>query len=149
MLFDMDDEKIFFRYSVPLLLHVPEKYLYKSDADTTRWGSHKDIFPTIYNLALDSAVYFNNGNNLLERTTERKKYFALNIMGGAAISDDGAVRYNYDQKFRPAGNQLYEPVNGADSSLDVLLRRSKAYFAMMAFHLKEEVERHHSKTFGK
>src|SRR5205814_8165649 len=93
MLFDFDDAHAFYHYSVPLIMHVPKKYLYKSEVDTTLWGSHKDIFPTIYHLSLDSASYFNNGNNLLERSPDRNNYFAINIMGGVAMNDNGFVKY--------------------------------------------------------
>ncbi len=149
MLFDFDEAHYFYRYSVPLLMHVPEKYLANTEIDTTRWGSHKDIFPTIYNLALDSAVYFNNGNNLLEKDADRKKYFALNIMGETAINDEGAVRFNFDQKFMKRNNELFEIVYTPDSSLSALMRRAKAYYSMMCFQLKKELDNHHSNSLLK
>jgi phosphoglycerol transferase MdoB-like AlkP superfamily enzyme len=147
MLFDLGDSRLCSRLSVPLLIHAPGKYFYKSEIDTTRWGAHKDIFPTIYHLALDSAVYFNNGNNLLERNAERKKFFALNIMGSAAINDDGGVRYHPNQKYFGWKGDLFEDVAQPDSALTALMHRSKAYYSMMAWHLKEEVERKHNNSF--
>ncbi|MCX6276113.1 MAG: LTA synthase family protein [Bacteroidetes bacterium] len=149
MLFDFDESKMFYRYSVPLLVHVPEKYLYKSEIDTSRWGSHKDIFPTIYNLALDSAPYFNNGNNLFEKSANPQKFFALNIMGDAAMNNAGAVRFNYEEKFLQRNGDLFQSTEHPDSALKLLMKRSRAYFSMMTWNLKEEVERHHSKSFLK
>jgi phosphoglycerol transferase MdoB-like AlkP superfamily enzyme len=149
MLFDFDDAHAFYRYSVPLLVHVPKKYLGKAEVDTSRWGSHKDIFPTIYHLALENAAYFNNGNNLFENTADRRKFFSLNIMGGMAMDDEGAVRFNYDQRFFKRQGDLFSATAAPDSALAFLMRRSKAYYAMMAYHLKEEVDMHHSKFFLK
>ncbi len=149
MLFDFDESKMFYRYSVPLLVHVPEKYLYKSEIDTSRWGSHKDIFPTIYNLALDSATYFNNGNNLFEKSADPQKFFALNIMGDAAMNDAGAVRFNYEEKYLQRNGDLFQITEHPDSALKLLMKRSRAYFSMMTWNLKAEVERHHSKSFLK
>ena len=148
MLFDFDDAHAFYRLSVPLLMHIPKKYMQHVQADTTRWGSHKDIFPTIYHLALDSVPYFNNGNNLLEQTADEKKFFAINIMGGTAINADGAVRFHTDQYFRRRA-ELFDAVAQPDSALNALMRRSKSYYSMMVYHLKEEVEKHHSKSFLK
>ena len=148
MLFDFDEAHAFYRYSVPLLVHVPEKYLYKSSVDTALWGSHKDIFPTIYHLALDSAKYFNNGNDLFARGEDRKHYFAINIMGDAAMDDAGAVRFLFGEKYFRRSGDLFE-ITQPDNALNALVRRSKAYYSMMVYHLKEEVERHYSKSFLK
>jgi len=149
MLFDFDEAHTFYRYGVPLLVHVPKKYLYKARVDTTLWGSHKDIFPTIFNLALDRAEYFNNGNNLFEQTQEKNKFFAFNIMGGIAMNDDGYVRFHYNQEFTNRGDNLFQAIPGSNALMEVLMKRSRAYYSMMVWHLKEEVEKHHSKSFLK
>jgi phosphoglycerol transferase MdoB-like AlkP superfamily enzyme len=150
MLFDFDEAHAFYRYSVPMMMHVPVKYLYKSAVDTTLWGSHKDIFPTIYNLSLDSVAYFDNGNNLLEKNPDRKNFFAINIMGDAAINDDGFIRFGRHQFFSRRGD-LFQPVeeDAAGAALESLMKKSRAYYSMLAFQLKEEIEKHHSKSFLK
>jgi len=151
MLFDMDEAHAFYRYSVPLIIHIPQKYLYKSEIDTSLWGSHKDIFPTIYNLSLDSARYFNNGNNLLARSPDRKKYFAINIMGDAAMNDDGFIKFSNNQQFFRRAGDLFQPVGNDNPgvALQSLMKQSRAYYSFLAWQLKEEIERHHSRNFLK
>ncbi len=68
-LFEYCDEHLYYRYSVPLVLYIPEKYKENYLVDTKRCGSHKDIFPTIYNLSLSQQTYLNSGNNMLDTDT--------------------------------------------------------------------------------
>lgn len=52
------------RFAVPFL-HVPPVYQNNIQYDPERIGSHKDIFPTLYELALSDMPYLKLGNNLL------------------------------------------------------------------------------------
>ena len=51
------------RYSVPLYLYLPDRD--KVVADTTRYGSHGDVVPTLASLTLSGGRYFRSGKNLL------------------------------------------------------------------------------------
>ncbi|AUH71034.1 LTA synthase family protein [Legionella sainthelensi] len=53
------------RFAVPFFLHVPPVYQNNIQYDPERIGSHKDIFPTLYELALSDMPYLKLGNNLL------------------------------------------------------------------------------------
>ena len=140
MLFDFNDTQSLYRYGVPLLMHVPQPYLSRSAVDTTCWGSHKDIFPTIFNLALDDASYFNNGANLLDPVPDAGKLFAINVMGSTAMNGSGAVYYNYrNMYFRREGGETVAPAADPDSSLEALMRISRAYYATMVYHLVDEI----------
>ena len=57
------DEEMWWRYSVPLYLYTPDSL--HITADTTRYGSHADIIPTLASLTLPSARYFKAGQDLL------------------------------------------------------------------------------------
>ena len=85
------------KLSVPLIMYIPPKYRSRLHIDTSRFGSHKDIFPTIFNLALSNATYANLGNNLLGDTTQ--SFFGVN--GSFAFFKNSA--YN-------ASNQRYYTV---------------------------------------
>lgn len=52
------------KYSVPLYLYIPNAMRDSIHIDTERFGSHNDIIPTLANLTLSDAIYFNSGNNL-------------------------------------------------------------------------------------
>lgn len=66
-IFEYPDANLLQKYAVPLILYIPEKYRQNVDsADTEQFGSHKDIFPTIYHVALSDAKYVKSGVNLFD-----------------------------------------------------------------------------------
>lgn len=75
---DIKSQKAF-AYSVPFYLYIP-KYL-KNDIyyDKNRVGSHKDIFPTLYNLTLSNTKYLSlGGRNMLAPIKNEKLEFGFN-----------------------------------------------------------------------
>lgn len=56
MKIDFEKEKAF-AYSVPFYLYVPKNYQKNLYYDKYRLASHKDIFPTLYELSLSEATY--------------------------------------------------------------------------------------------
>ncbi|AKP33047.1 LTA synthase family protein [Yersinia aleksiciae] len=51
--------------AVPFYLYVPQGYRQNSHFDASRVGSHKDIWPTLYQLSLSEAPYYRTGCDLL------------------------------------------------------------------------------------
>lgn len=51
-------------HGVPFYLYVPEVYRQQAVYQPTRAGSHKDILPTLYQLSLSKALYYETGCNL-------------------------------------------------------------------------------------
>lgn len=88
MLFQFSDEELKYNYGVPLYLYAPDKYLQSKKVDLKRFGSHKDIFPTLFNLSLSNGRYFDIGDDLL--TKDSLTFFSVNSKD-RAISSDGAV----------------------------------------------------------
>ncbi len=64
----------FLKRSVPILMYIPEKYKPTFFDDQVIAG-HKDIFPTIFNLALSNTSYSYTGDNLF---ADIKYRFAIN-----------------------------------------------------------------------
>lgn len=52
-------------HGVPFYLYVPQAYRQQSHFDAARVGSHKDIWPTLYQLSLSDTPYYKTGCNLL------------------------------------------------------------------------------------
>ena len=85
--------------SVPFYLYVPEEIKKHIDIiyDFNRVGSHKDIFPTLYNLSLSDTPYISlGGNNLL--SSEPINEFGYNTTrwidsNGAYIKGKSSSRY--------------------------------------------------------
>lgn len=89
---DINSQKAF-AYSVPFYLYLP-KYL-KNDIyyDKNRVGSHKDIFPTLYNLTLNSTKYLSlGGRNMLAPIKNQKLEFGFNEV--VWIDQDGVYDGN-------------------------------------------------------
>ncbi|MFW2605683.1 LTA synthase family protein [Aliarcobacter butzleri] len=62
-----DDNPTFTSKNIPIYFYLPKKLKDKmKTVDTTVAGSQKDIFPTLYNLTLDSKNYISIGSNLFD-----------------------------------------------------------------------------------
>ncbi|MFX4284763.1 LTA synthase family protein [Aliarcobacter butzleri] len=61
-----DDNPTFTSKNIPIYFYLPKKLKDKLDINTTIAGSQKDIFPTLYNLTLDSRNYISIGSNLFD-----------------------------------------------------------------------------------
>ena len=56
-----------------------------------RYGSHKDIFPTLINLSLSNQKYFSLGNNLFSKNKPDSLFYGINDyfhFGDPKMSDD-------------------------------------------------------------
>jgi len=58
----------YLRYAVPAYLYVPEALDRLQGIDESLPGSHNDLFPTLFELALPGAGYFAFGTPLMEKT---------------------------------------------------------------------------------
>ncbi len=61
-----DDKKLFNSKNIPLYFYLPKELKSKLNINTKVAGSHKDIFPTLYNLTLKDTSYLAIGNNLFD-----------------------------------------------------------------------------------
>lgn len=87
-IFKYKTDQMFYKYAVPFYLYVPPA-LRPRKPDTSVFGSHIDIVPTLYNLALSNKSYTALGRNLFDKN---EKHIAFNI-DGFIISGPGAVKY--------------------------------------------------------
>lgn len=62
-----DPQEIAIGHAVPLYLYVPTAYQQNIAFDPNRIGSHKDILPTLYSLALSDTAYLHMGCNILAK----------------------------------------------------------------------------------
>ncbi len=63
---------------VPFFLSIPEKYMERLHINEDRYGSHKDIFPTLINISLSNQKYFSLGNNLFDKSKPDSLFFGIN-----------------------------------------------------------------------
>ena len=77
MRFDQSEQ--LHRLSVPFYLYIPENYQPTKQPNTEQIASHKDVMPTLFNLALSNASYVNLGRNLLTDSVVNQTHdFAYN-----------------------------------------------------------------------
>nr|WP_250324971.1 hypothetical protein [Campylobacter lari] len=68
-----------FSYSVPFYLYIPKILQYNIHYDKNRVGSHKDVFPTLYNISLSNVEYISmGGRNILGLAKNEKLEFGIN-----------------------------------------------------------------------
>jgi phosphoglycerol transferase MdoB-like AlkP superfamily enzyme len=141
MLFRFTDKNLLKDYSVPLILFIPERYRPNHKVNTNKFGSHKDIFPTIFNLALSDATFFNTGSNLLSEDY-------LNNFGiynnSIAFNDCGCVDFQRTPafyKWESDSVKILTPVDSSvDSHLDNLLLKARSYLASMNYFIMSELK---------
>lgn len=139
-LFDFADKDLLKKYSVPLILYLPEKYRPDHAVRTDNFGSHKDIFPTIFNLALSDATYLNTGCNLLSEDT---KYNFGIYSFRIAFDSIGCVDFQSMPLFYRWENDGVRKLSPSfvqhDTRLDSLYLKGRAYDAAMNFYIMSEL----------
>lgn len=142
MLFDFDESRQLDQRGVPLYMYVPARYQPKRNVDTSRYGSHKDIFPTIYHLALSGAKYFNIGNNLLGKG-DKESFFGMNLSSFTAFSSEAAANYAPTGVLYKADNKTLRKDSSCRAAHH-LREQARANYAMSVFailnSLKEPAE---------
>lgn len=124
----LDEE--FRRYAVPFFISAPKAYL-PQNIDADKFGSHEDIFPTLYHLSLSDQRYVKLGENLFE-----DKSFAMNNSGLVA-NEAGAYHHKKFWKWKDRKNLILEPASEAPELLE-LKRKSEALIGLTDIYLKEE-----------
>ena len=73
--------------NIPLYIYIPKKLRKKIVVDSSVNGSHKDIFPTLYELTLKDERYISIGKNLLN-----SNYKKIGFNGSNIISTNNDIR---------------------------------------------------------
>ena len=100
-----DNHKLLKSKNIPALFYLPKKLKETIEKiDTSRFGSHKDIFPTLYNLTLPKTSYLAIGNNLFAS----KGYF-IGFNGSKVVaSKEGVSQIDFRQKELTASEKFYK-----------------------------------------
>lgn len=124
----LDEE--FKRYAVPFYLSIPERLKPKS-VDPENFGSHEDIFPTLYPLTLSGQEYYKLGEDLLSEPG-----LAQNSSGLVA-SKAGAFHNNEFWKWKDQRVQLLEQTPPTPE-LEAMKKKADSSIGIMDSYLKEE-----------
>ena len=127
----------FKRYAVPFFLTMPERLKPKS-YDPENFGSHEDIFPTLYHLTLPDAYYLKLGEDLLS-----EEGIAINSSGLFA-NKDGAFHHDAFWKWSSNGLKNLEQTKEQNPLLNRVRSRAESMIGLTDFYLKEEKARKQS-----
>lgn len=107
---------------MPFYLYIPQNLQNNIYYDKDRIGSHKDIFPTLYNLSLNNTKYLSmGGRDMLSKPSDTKMEFAMHINVWA--DNDGIYPISSTKGYR------YQNSNTLKNSNDSFeLDESKAQF---------------------
>jgi len=86
------NEKTLDSLSVPFYLYIPKLLRPASVIDTSAFGSHLDIMPTLYNLSISNSKYIAMGRNIV---SEKAKDNIISIDRGVIMNKEGVVRYDF------------------------------------------------------
>lgn len=134
-IFDYNDSEMLQKYAVPLIIYIPEKYRALVDMpDVNGFASHKDIFPTIYNLSLSDATYVKSGVNLFDKDKLASNfaitgYKLMMTSDGCVFFDNKPVYYTWKDD---AKTQL-QPASGDVKPLENGMKYAKSYTASMTY----------------
>ena len=103
-LFNYTEEEYAVKFNVPLILIIPDQYKKNKAPNLSGFGSHKDIFPTLFHLSLSNVCYFNAGNDLLGKDNATTFYSFMKttptssdfcIMNESGFVSKHAAQYTY------------------------------------------------------
>ncbi len=124
----LDEE--FKRYAVPFFLSVPER-LQPKKYDPNNFGSHEDIFPTLYHLTLSNQEYLKLGDDLIG-----EQGIAQNSSG--LIADRyGAYHHGKYWKWKPQSELILEQTIETPELL-LLKNKGKSLIGLTDLYLKDE-----------
>ncbi|MDR2118570.1 MAG: sulfatase-like hydrolase/transferase [Tannerellaceae bacterium] len=121
------DGDLYDKYGVPFILFVPPRYLKGQTPDTSRRGSHRDIFPTLFHLSLPDVEYYRFGSNLLDAESAPAEAFSP---GNALIGDSCAI--DLQTGFRYLNRQDSTFVLHDDAGLSASLERRYRVWATLS-----------------
>jgi phosphoglycerol transferase MdoB-like AlkP superfamily enzyme len=120
----------FKRFAVPFFISVPDR-LRPKEVNLQNFGSHEDIFPTLYHLTLSDREYLKLGENLLSEPG-----IAINSSGLVAGSE-GAYHHGKFWSWKDQALQILEETQDHEK-LSILKRRADALIGLTDYYLKEE-----------
>ncbi len=136
--YNYNEEESFLERSVPILFYIPEKYKAALQYNTSKFGSHKDIFPTLYQIALSKTKYYKTGNSLFDN----KYNYAVNNFN-LAVDSIGAIKIVDNQvNFYLWKDKTYKNLvrTKTNAHLDTLLLQLKASKTVHSYFIQKDLQ---------
>ncbi len=128
----LDEE--FKRYAVPFYISPPTRLIPKN-FNPHNFGSHEDIFPTLYHLTLSEAEYVKLGDDLIN-----EEGMAMNSSGLFA-NKDGAYHHNSFWRWEVDKTLALREEKTENPKLKELKLKAESLIGLTDLYLKEEKKR--------
>jgi phosphoglycerol transferase MdoB-like AlkP superfamily enzyme len=135
--FTYKDSELLYRWAVPVAFYVPEQYLRQQNTNTNRLVSHKDILPTIYNLAFSNFNYLATGDNIFDATTDDSFVVTQSswVMGKA-----GVINLNMHQSYSWKMGDFYLQPQEKTEELEAMRKKSNAWLFGMKWQIFKDLQ---------
>ena len=128
-------------HSVPFYLYVPQAYRGSAEYHPERAGSHKDILPTLYNLSLSEARYYQTGCNLTAPQPD-SAWCSYGYNPEVIITERGFY-HQHSKAFHKWDNQNIQTAESHPSTPDgedqAIIRRASAYTPFLEWQINRIV----------
>ena len=135
--FTYKDSELLYRWAVPLAFFIPEKYKQNLDINAQRLVSHKDIFPTIYNLAFSHYNYRATGDNIFDATTADSA-FAI-TQSSWVMGNSGCINLTSHQSYTWQEGSLYLHPVECTPELEHIRKKANAWLFGMNWQIFSEI----------
>ena len=128
-------------HSVPFYLYVPQAYRSSAEYHPERAGSHKDILPTLYNLSLSEARYYQTGCNLTAPQPD-SAWCGYGYNPEVIITERGFY-HQHSKAFHKWDNKNIQTAESRPSTPDnedqAIIRRASAYTPFLEWQINRIV----------
>lgn len=134
-LINFTDGEVFEKWAVPFYLYTPPQALPKIPNDT--FGSHMDIFPTLYSASLSGVEYDSLGENLAD---SKISHFALHSSGLIANKNGAVLQFEKTNSNFYAWQEKYDLLAPTSPSPDqeVLATKFRSMMSLLDYYLMKE-----------
>ncbi|WP_159565892.1 LTA synthase family protein [Budvicia diplopodorum] len=136
-----DAAELALSHAVPFYLYVPAAYRQNSHFDAARVGSHKDIWPTLYQLSLSETPYYRTGCDLLAEVPDANWCQGYNP--DVVITQRGGYTLVGKGEFRPWADKeglLLAAPQPMDAEQAQTFKRWQSFTDLLSWQLNRQVQ---------
>lgn len=146
LLINFKDTDLLQKWQVPFYLYLPpgarqeiakRRRPHEPLADLSTFGSHTDIFPTLFDVSLSNVTHYSFGASLLDKKKNHQAYYYQRLAinkEGAIIADKTPVYLHWD----PAFEQL--KTGAATPGLETLYKKYSSLMGLMDYFYDFELK---------
>src|SRR5689334_18249479 len=127
------------QWGVPFYLYLPEAYRAGGTYDARRFGSHRDMFPTLYSHSLSDACYLAAGHDMLGADHPNAGLALFQYVLTPDGAADGLKSPHYRTWEEPYVRLTSEPVATPPQALVDAVERERAYAGLLDWQIRKEV----------